>query len=261
MGERDDLRQSLLDPEEGQRPDGPDGDSSGLSEQFARVADAWRKQKQSRWLQLGTSTAELEERRAPWRKELGEALEATPSHVVIVVLLLVDLLATVVDILKTVHNKTHDLSTCTAYLQECQCVQDFEKTESWEFLYWISISILSILAVNVVGLLVAFGTAFFRHPGYVLDLVVVGTALLLEIFLDSDTVGLLIVLTLWRIVRVAHGIFEVTDEAWEKEIETFKDQLKDADSKHYADQELLRQKDQRIAELSGQRNGQEYQYY
>lgn len=218
----------------------------------------WQKQKKPNVPQWSVVTKDLEEERAQWRKELGEALDSTPAHVVIVVLLLVDLLATVVDILKTVHNKTHDLSACVNYLETCQCVDPFEITESWEFLYWISISILTILALNVLALLVAFGKAFFLHPGYVLDLVVVGTALGLEIFLDSDTVGLLIILTLWRIVRVAHGIFEVTDEAWEKEVETFREKLKEADAKHQRDEELLLQKDQRIAELSAQQNGMEY---
>ncbi|KAL2622743.1 hypothetical protein R1flu_002948 [Riccia fluitans] len=255
MGE-DDLVQSFLDPEEGR---GEEEVEPGLTESFKRVAEEWRKQKKSKLLHWSTSTEELTERRSPWRKELGEVLDSTPAHVVIVALLAVDLLATVVDILKTVHNKTNDLSTCIDYVESCACIDHLERTESWEFIYWISISILSILALNIIGLLVSFGRAFFRHPGYVLDLFVVGTALFLEIFLDSDTVGLLIVLTLWRIVRVAHGIFEVTDEAWEKEIEKFKEQLKEADAKHYRDQELLREKDQQITRLSAQQNVQEYQ--
>ena len=69
-----------------------------------------------------------------------------------------------------------------------------------------------ILMLDVFALIVANGRSFW-NPLYLLDLVVVSTALVLEILLDADTAGLIIVLTLRRIVRVAHGIFEVTDEA------------------------------------------------
>ncbi|KAL3691203.1 hypothetical protein R1sor_004854 [Riccia sorocarpa] len=254
MGEGD-LEQSFLDPEEGR-----EGlDQKGLTESFDEVAELWRQQKKSKLQAWTTRTEELERGRAPWRKQLGDSLDSTPAHVTIVLLLAVDLLATVIDILKTVHNKTNDLDTCVTHVEACTCISHFEKTESLEFLYWVSISILSILALNVLGLLIAFGTSFFRHPGYVLDFFVVGTALALELFLDSDTVGLLIILTLWRIVRVAHGIFEVTDEAWEKEIEKFKELLKESDAKHYQDQQLLQEKNQQIAQLRGQRNSLDYE--
>ncbi|KAG6546318.1 hypothetical protein Mapa_012359 [Marchantia paleacea] len=184
--------------------------------------------------------------RAPWRTKLGKALESTPFHVLIVILLLVDLLATAIDILKTVHSKSSDLDHCTALLEECQCLEHLEHSEHWKFLYWISISILSFLCLNVLGLLAAFGRSFFFHPGYVLDSVVVGTALGLEIGLDTDTAGLLIILTLWRIVRVAHGIFEVTDGHWEKEIKKLEEHIHESEAMHARDQE-------RIAQLEGRK--------
>jgi hypothetical protein len=189
------------------------------------------------------------DRRAQWLKNLAEKLDSTPAHVFIVSLLLVDLFATAIDILKTIHNKTTDLTSCSALIEDCNCVDHFDKSQSWEFVFWVSISILTVLALNVLLLLVAYGRLFFRHPGYILDAIVIGTALLLEIFLDTDTVGLLVVLTLWRIVRVAHGIFEVTDEAWEKEIDGFEKRLTDAERKHDHDQDLLREKERQIAEL------------
>lgn len=211
-----------------------------LKGSLERINEHWEnKQKLAKQFHAGIIEGDT---RAQWRKDLAECLECTPAHVFIVSLLLIDLFATAVDILKTIHNKTSDLNSCTALLEGCQCVGEFERRESLEFVFWISIVILTILALNIILLLVAFGVNFFHHPGYILDAFVVGTALLLEIFLDSETVGLLIILTLWRIVRVAHGIFEVTDEAWGKDIKLFEKRLSDAE-------QLLQDKDNRIADL------------
>lgn len=222
-------------------------DFDELKGSLEKISDAWE-QKQKAGMKYHAGLIE-NDTRAQWRKDLAEYLESTPAHVFIVSLLMVDLFATAIDILKTIHNKTTDLDSCSVLIEGCHCVDHFEKTEPWEVVFWISIGILTVLAANVILLLVAFGLYFFHHPGYILDAFVVGTALLLEIFLDTDTVGLLVILTLWRIVRVAHGIFEVTDEAWEKEIKTFKVRLAEAESKHDSDQDLLREKDLRIVEL------------
>lgn len=235
-----------------------DDDLAKLKENLARVTAAWKEKSRGkrapagRWRGSGQHHIDS---RAPWRKELAEALESTWTHVVIVTLLLVDLLATAIDILKTIHNKSHDLDACVAMVEACtSCIGHFERSKEWEWTYWLSIVILIVLLVNIAGLFVAFGFSFFIHPGYVLDLVVVATALLLEILLDADTAGLLIILTLWRIVRVAHGIFEVTDEAWEKDMHKLEAQIEAVQSAHDKDQDLLQEKDRRIAELESQLN-------
>lgn len=251
----DTIRTALLRKKREQRADenlGED-DIANLKTSLAHITDVWR-QKTSGKRKPGKEGAE--ERRAPWRKELAEALESAYTHLFIVVLLLVDLLATAIDILKTIHNKSHDLDACVAMVESCtSCIGHFERSKEWEWTYWLSIAILIVLLVNIAGLFVAFGLSFFRHPGYVLDLVVVVTALLLEILLDADTAGLLIILTLWRIVRVAHGIFEVTDEAWEKDMKNLEGQIHAVQTAHDQDQELLRQKDSRIHELELQLYG------
>eukprot|EP01018_Ginkgo_biloba_P022727 Gb_08709 [translate_table: standard] len=193
-------------------------------------------------------------KRAPWRNQLGKFLESTPLHAGILTLLLVDLLATSLDILTTMRNKSHDLNNCTALLESCQCVSHFEESKSMEFLHWIGIVILGLLLFNVGGLLLAFGVSFFRHPGYVLDLLVLTTALCLEILLDADTAGLLVILTLWRIVRVAQGIFEVTDEAMEQEIHKLEGQSKALEAENRQMQSLLNEKDRKIAQLEQPQN-------
>lgn len=72
---------------------------------------------------------------------------------------------------------------------------------------------------------------------------------MLELTLHTDTAGVIIMLTLWRIVRVAHGIFEVTDEAWEKDIHRLETQVQAVQSACDEEQVLLQERDQQIAEL------------
>jgi hypothetical protein len=259
------IRDALLRKRRGEDGDGEghgEGEGDGLDpselealkSSLARVSSTWRKRTQGqrlsaqRWIQQEAH----EERRAQWRNDLAELLEATYTHIFIVSLLLVDLAATAADILKTIHNKSHDLDVCVDLVEMCTtCIGHFERSPEWKFTYWISIVILVILMVNVLALVVANGTAFFRNPLYLLDFVVVSTALGLEIMLDADTAGLIIILTLWRIVRVAHGIFEVTDEAWEKNIHQLESQVKRVQDAYDRDQELLKEKDRRISELEG----------
>lgn len=226
----------------------PPSDFGSLQDSIELIKEEWQKRRKViRWWQHLLPVQGRQ--RAQWRKRLGEFLESTPVHVGALILLLIDLMATAVDLLKTLHNKSRDLNNCTALLESCQCVSQFERSQSIEFLYWVGIVILSLLLLNVGGLLVAFGFSFFCHPGYVLDLLVLTTALFLEIFLDAQTAGLLVILNLWRIVRVAHGIFEVTDDAMESEIHNIEAEFEALQSKNRDMQELLRQKDQRIAEL------------
>lgn len=243
--------------ETGEDGDGDDGgldpsEVENLKAALGRVSTTWRKRTQGqrlsaqRWIQRETHL----ERHAQWRIDLAELLEATYTHVFIVFLLLVDLAATAVDILKTIHNKSHDLDVCVDLVERCTtCIGHFDRSPEWEWTYWTSIVILAILMLNVFGLIVANGRSFFVNPLYVLDLVVVSTALGLEIMLDADTAGLIIILTLWRIVRVAHGIFEVTDEAWEKNIHELEAHVKLVQDAYDKDHELLKEKDRRIAEL------------
>ncbi|EFJ10096.1 hypothetical protein SELMODRAFT_128853 [Selaginella moellendorffii] len=186
-----------------------------------------------------------------WRHNLRGALESTPAHVTIVALLLIDLLATAVDLLLTIHNTSADLRECSASVRACQCDPTGFSSgrEPWEFLHWISVGILGVLMLNVIGLMVAFGASFFKHAGYVLDLFVVTSALVLEVFFQADTAGLLIILNLWRIVRVAHGIFEVTDEAWENEIEDMKERIEGAEERFNRE---CGARDRRIQQLEAQ---------
>lgn len=67
--------------------------------------------------------------------------------------------------------------------------------------------------------MVALGGLFFRRAGYVVDAVVLVVALLLEVFLEKMGGGLVIVVSLWRVVRVVESAFELSDETIEAQIE------------------------------------------
>ncbi|KAJ6329332.1 hypothetical protein OIU77_010918 [Salix suchowensis] len=57
------------------------------------------------------------------------------------------------------------------------------------------------------------------RPGYVVDGAVVIGALFLETFLEGKGGGLLVVVSLWRVVRLVESAFELSDEAIEAQIE------------------------------------------
>lgn len=67
--------------------------------------------------------------------------------------------------------------------------------------------------------MVALGGSFFRRPGYVVDGVVLIVALMLEAFLEKMGGGLVVLVSLWRVVRVVESAFELSDEAIEAQIE------------------------------------------
>lgn len=157
--------------------------------------------------------------RQSWRHKLGKFLESDFAHWTILALILVDVLATSVDIVLTLHTKANDVKECRVLLEECSQPMPWEPhSTEHEPLFYTSTGILGILCLNLVLLLLAFGLDFFRHPGYVLDLAIIPTALFLEIFLDSEVLALLVILNLWRLIRVAHGVFTVTDDAIEEEV-------------------------------------------
>lgn len=76
-----------------------------------------------------------------------------------------------------------------------------------------------MLFLKSIGLVIGLGSAFFRRPGYLLDSIVVMVALFLEAYLEKKEGGLLVVVSLWRVVRVVESAFELSDEAIEAQIE------------------------------------------
>nr|ABN08817.1 hypothetical protein MtrDRAFT_AC160516g43v2 [Medicago truncatula] len=98
------------------------------------------------------------------------------------------------------------------------CKQKINIVEELYF-HWIGIGILSIISMKIIALLVGLGFSFFKHPGYVVDGIVAIGALIMEVFLEKRGGGLLVVVSLWRVIRVVESVFELSDEAIEAQIE------------------------------------------
>lgn len=86
-----------------------------------------------------------------------------------------------------------------------------------DVLFASSVSILSIFLLELLVLLAILRVSFFRNYLYIFDLFVVSSALALEIALRksdaNDVAGFLILLRLWRFMRIAHGLATITLES------------------------------------------------
>ncbi|KAF9592770.1 hypothetical protein IFM89_017340 [Coptis chinensis] len=171
-------------------------------------------------------------KRAPWRIQLANFLESTPLHVLALLLLLLDLLFTVLDL-------SSSLLSCSS-----------KKNEKEGMLYhWGGIAILSVLTTKMLALVVALGKTFFKRPGRVVDGVVVSGALVLESLLETKGAGLVVVVSLWRVVRIIESAFELSDEAIEAQIEGVVCQFEALRNENQQLQDIIVEKDKIIAEL------------
>ncbi|TKY64948.1 Voltage-gated hydrogen channel 1 [Spatholobus suberectus] len=160
---------------------------------------SWKRRQ--RWMLLFTTSSQQELNRAAWRTHLANFLDSTRVHVFTVSLLIVDLIIT-----------TLELSSSSV-----SCEQNMNRVAELCF-HWIGIGILSLLLIKTMALLVGLGSSFFKHPGYVIDGVVVVGAIFLEAFVVRRGGGLLVVVSLWRVIRVVESVFELSDEAIEAQI-------------------------------------------
>jgi hypothetical protein len=93
-----------------------------------------------------------------------------------------------------------------------------------EGLFVMTMIILSCFFVELNVLMVVLQPAvFFRQLFYLMDYVIIGVSLALELFfflmhehLSTTLVGMLVVFRSWRYVRISHGIMEVTAELAEQ---------------------------------------------
>ncbi|CAJ1810958.1 unnamed protein product [Sphenostylis stenocarpa] len=158
--------------------------------------------RRQRWLLLFTTPSQQGlNNRASWRTHLAIFLDSTWVHVFTISLLIVDLIITTLEL-------SSSLVSCERHISSAaeQCF------------HWIGIGILSFLLAKTMALLVGLGSSFFQHVGYVLDGVVVIGAIFLEAFVVRKGGGLLVVVSLWRVIRVLESVFELSDEAIEAQI-------------------------------------------
>ncbi|PRQ38166.1 hypothetical protein RchiOBHm_Chr4g0410771 [Rosa chinensis] len=187
----------------------------------------YRRQK---WQVLFNSTPPQELDRAPWRTHLASFLESTPVHAVSLGLLIIDLIFTILELSSSI------LAT------SCRPNENHKATEEIWY-HWVGVAILTLLSAKTIALAVGLGTTFVRRPGYVIDGIVLMGALGLEVFLDKIEGGLLVVVSLWRVIRVVESAFELSDEAIEAQIEGLVCQF-----------EMLREENRRLLETIAEKD-------
>jgi len=144
-------------------------------------------------------------------------------------LLLLDILAVVVELLISWH-----------------VIVDTEASRKTEAaLHILSLSILSFFVLETSLLVVAYGREFFRHPFYVLDLFVVFCSFILDVTIYSDEVEFFLILRLWRVVRVLHGVYSVV-EIQHEEKEALKERIKELEAQLEEERELRKSLEQTV---------------
>ncbi|KAI4334846.1 hypothetical protein L6164_013555 [Bauhinia variegata] len=171
-----------------------------LDSSIQSLIKSWKKRQ--RWLHFLTSSSQQDLNGAPWRTHLVNFLESTPVRIFSIFLLILDLIITILELSSSM----------------LSCHPKESKIEEF-WLHWVGIGILILLSAKTMTLLVGLGSSFFRHPGYLVDGAVVLGALFLEAFLERKGGSLLILVSLWRVVRVVESAFELSDEAIEAQIE------------------------------------------
>ena len=182
------------------------------------IRNWYRRQK---WKLFLNPTEEEELNKAKWRTNLSNFLESKPVSGLAIFLLILDLILT-----------TLDLSSSLI-----SCHPNKNKLEK-DWYHWAGITILSLLSARIVALAAALGGSFFGRLGYVVDGVVLVGALVLEAFLEGKGGGFLVVVSLWRVVRVVESAFELSDEAIEAQIEGVLSEF-----------EVLREENRRLSEM------------
>lgn len=162
-----------------------------------------------------------------WRTRVGKFLDSALAHSFSILLLLADTIITSYELSSSLTNACPKTRT--------------EGREPWY--HWVGIAILSLLSAKTLALAVALGGSFFRRPGYVVDGLVAIGALFLEALLKKKGSGLIVVVSLWRILRVVEGAFELSDEAIEAQVESILNEF-----------ESLRQENRRLREVVDQMN-------
>jgi hypothetical protein len=124
-----------------------------------------------------------------FRKKIGFIIESRNIQIFLIFLIFLDIGALIAEIVVESH------------FQENQHIHDIE-----EFLRWSSISILIIFAIEQILLIFSFDLDYFKHPMYIIDLIIVLASLILELIFKDYFVGFLALFRLWRVLRITHGI-------------------------------------------------------
>ncbi|CAG2167965.1 unnamed protein product [Oppiella nova] len=142
------------------------------------------------------------------RHNLKHLLHSYRFHLLIVGLVIIDCIVVVIELMidlqiyqtEVKNNPNHDINKShnTAHTIA-------------EVLHYTSIAILCIFTIEIIFKVYVFRTEYVKHKSEIFDAFIVITSLTLDlVFIKHEDIlryiGLVIILRLWRIVRVIHGI-------------------------------------------------------
>uniref|UniRef100_A0A803Q5W4 Voltage-gated hydrogen channel 1 n=1 Tax=Cannabis sativa TaxID=3483 RepID=A0A803Q5W4_CANSA len=184
---------------------------------------------------------------APWRKKLTDFLESKKIRYISIFLILVDLILTTLEL-------SSSLISCDENKHKNKNVNNHNHSEverlgPTKWYHWVGIAILGLLFSKTVAMAVGLRSAIIRRPGYVVDGVVLAVALVLEIFLEGKGGGFLVVVSLWRVVRVVESAFELSDDAIEAQIKSIVAQFESLREENMRLLEVNEEKDKMIEKL------------
>ncbi|KAK4520095.1 uncharacterized protein ATC70_008225 [Mucor velutinosus] len=194
--------------------------------------------------------AENSENERGWRESLGEKLENEKFHLTVLGLVLIDATCVIIQIIYT-------------FFHECQVpvvlYAGSHKASylliAFEMAEVISITICFLFLVECLLSLIAFGPKYYL-PGWphwklhVFDAAVVATTLVLEVGLkgkEREIAGLLIILRLWRVVKIIEAAILSVSFAHQEELEALRASYAELEAKYKQEVE----KNQQL--LEGQR--------
>ena len=144
---------------------------------------------------------------SPWRRKMANVVDGEAVQIVILFMLLGDCFVVAMEIA----------------INYTACYDDFEYSEVQELwhhrLHQISLAILLLLATQITLEAIAYGAIWFTKCLNYLDVLIVGSSIIVEELNLSGT--WMPVLLLWRVLRVGHAIFTAVET--EKEMEEHKD--------------------------------------
>ncbi|XP_006305846.2 uncharacterized protein LOC17896946 [Capsella rubella] len=173
-----------------------------------------------------------------WRITLSEFLESYQVHLFTIFLLSLDIILTSLEL-------SSSLLSCTS---------DKKAETENEWFRWGGTTILIILAVKSMALAIAMGKSFFMQPGCVMDGALAIVALILQVLLEKKGTGFIVVVSLWRVLRVVETAFELSDEAIEVQIDRIISQFQALSRENRTLLESLAEKDEVIKRLEEELN-------
>lgn len=141
------------------------------------------------------------------RLEVSKIVDASWVHAIILAMIFVDVVCVIMELLLHATRCVVPGTSGTSSASGKFCNSCSQKQQDWEtVLHSISVSILILFALQILFVMCTYRMKFFRNKFFVLDAVVIGGALILELGFHVKEGVLLVVLLLWRCGRICHGL-------------------------------------------------------